>query len=53
MDNKQFTYKDGEYVLNASFDDRLYSSEGIIIKNRARKFKNMLKDYIEELRKSL
>ncbi len=53
MDNKQFTYKDGEYVLNVSFDDRLYSSEGIIIKNRARKFKNRLKDYIEELRKSL
>lgn len=53
MDNKQFIYKDGEYVLNPSFDDRLYSSEGIILKNRARKFKNMLKDYIEELRKTL
>jgi uncharacterized protein YrzB (UPF0473 family) len=53
MDSRQFTYKDGEYVLNSSFDDRLYSSEGIIIKNRARKFKTMLKDYIEELRMTL
>lgn len=53
MDSRQFTYKDGEYVLNPSFDDRLYSSEGIVIKNRARKFKTMLKDYIEELRKTL
>lgn len=53
MDTKQFIYKDGEYVLNPSFDDRIYSSEGIIIKNRARKFKTMLKDYIEKLRKTL
>ncbi|UZQ52411.1 hypothetical protein [Clostridium kluyveri] len=51
MDTKVFIYKNGEYALNPSFDDRLYSSEGIIIKNRARKFKTMLKDYIEELRK--
>ena len=53
MDSKIFIYKNSEYVLNPSFDDRLYSSEGIIIKNRARKFKTMLKDYIEEVRKSL
>lgn len=53
IDAKQFNYKDGEYILNPSFDDRLYSWEGIVIKNRARKFKTMLKDYIEELRKSL
>ena len=53
MDSKIFIYKNSEYVLNTSFDDRLYSSEGIIIKNRARKFKTMLKDYIEEVRKLL
>lgn len=53
IDTKQFNYKDGEYTLNQVFDDRLYSSEGIIIKNRSRKFKTMLKDYIEELRRSL
>lgn len=53
MDMKQFIYNDGEYVLNTSFDDRLYSLEGIIIKNRARKFKTMLRDYIEDLRKIL
>ncbi|PGD70269.1 hypothetical protein [Bacillus wiedmannii] len=53
MDAKEFIYKNGEYVLSPSFDDRLYSSEGIIIKNRARKFKTMLKDYIDDLRKKL
>jgi len=53
MDAKQIVYRDGEYVLNASFEDRLYTAEGIIIKNRSRKFKNMLKEYIEELRRGL
>lgn len=53
MDSRQFNYKDGEYILNQNFDERLYSSEGIIIKNRSRKFKTMLKDYIEELRRLL
>lgn len=53
IDAKQFNYKDGEYILNQSFDDRLYSSEGIIIKNRSRRFKMLLKDYIEELRETL
>lgn len=53
MDTKAFIYKNGEYVLNPSFDDRLYSTEGIIIKNRARKFKNLLKESIEELRKEV
>lgn len=53
MDSKQFNYNDGEYVLNQSFDDRLYSSEGIIIKNRSRRFKALLKNYIEELRRLL
>ncbi len=53
IDKRQFIYKDGEYILNQSFDERLYSSEGIIIKNRSRKFKIMIKDYIEELRRLL
>ena len=53
MDTKQFIFGDGEYVLNSTFDDRLYSAEGIIIKNRSRKFKAMLKEYVEELRRKL
>lgn len=53
MDTKQFVYGDGEYLLNSTFDDRLYSAEGIIIKNRSRKFKAMLKEYVEELRRKL
>src|SRR5690606_13464611 len=53
MEARECTYKNNEYILSPSFDDRLYSSEGIIIKNRARNFKTMLKDYIEDLRKSL
>ncbi|MUL33943.1 hypothetical protein [Priestia megaterium] len=53
MDTREFIYKNGEYILSPLFEDRIYSSEGIIIKNRARKFKAMLKDYIEDLRKTL
>lgn len=53
MDARELTYKNDEYILSPSFDERLYSSEGIIIKNRARKFKAMLKDFIEDLRKTL
>jgi hypothetical protein len=53
MNAREYVYKNDEYILSPSFDDRLYSSEGIIIKNRARKFKTMLKDYIEDLRKTL
>ena len=53
IDTKAFVYKNGEYVLNPFFDDRLYSSEGIIIKNRARKFKSLLKENIEEMRKEV
>jgi len=50
IDTKVFVYKNGEYVLNNSIDDRLYSSEGIIIKNRSRRFKGLLKENIEEMR---
>ena len=53
MDKKQFTYKDAEYILTPEFDDRLYSQEGILIKNRSRKFKTVLKDYIEGIRLEL
>lgn len=53
MDAREYIYKNNEYILSPSFDERLYSSEGIIIKNRARKFKKMIKDYIEDLRKTL
>jgi phosphoribosyl-ATP pyrophosphohydrolase len=45
-------FKDDVYVLNEEFMDLIYSKD-IIIKNRSRKFKNILKDYIEKLRKSL
>lgn len=45
-------FKDGEYVLNEEFNDLIYSKD-IIVKNRSRKFKNLLKDYIEELRNTL
>lgn len=45
-------FKDGEYVLNEEFNDLIYSKD-IIVKNRSRKFKNLLKDYVEELRNTL
>ena len=45
-------FKDGEYVLNEEFKDLIYSKD-IIIKNRSRKFKNLLKEYIEKLRITL
>lgn len=45
-------FKDGEYVLNQDFNDFIYSKD-MIIKNRSRKFKNNLKDYIEDLRNVL
>lgn len=53
MDSKQIIFKDGEYILNPTFDDRLYSQEGIVIKNRSRKFKMILKDYTEGFRRQL
>lgn len=53
MDSKQVVFKDGEYVLSSIFDDRLYSQEGIVIKNRSRKFKGLIKDYIERFRREL
>ena len=53
MDCKQIIFKDGEYILNPTFDDRLYSQEGIILKNRSRKFKVIIKDYIERFRREL
>lgn len=52
MNEKKIDFKDGEYILNEEFKDLIYSKD-IIIKNRSRKLKNMLKDYIEKLRKAL
>ena len=52
MDEQKIDFKDGEYVLNEKFKDLIYSKD-IIIKNRSRKFKNTLKDYIEKLRNTL
>jgi len=52
MDEHLIDYKDGEYVLNEEFKDLIYSKD-IIIKNRSRKFKSILKDYIEKLRYTL
>lgn len=49
MDDKKFIYRDGEYVLNEEFDERIYQSE-LILKNHSRKFKNNIKAYLEELR---
>jgi len=45
-------FKDGEYVLDGEFNDLIYSKD-IIVKNRSRKFKNLLKDYIEDLRNTI
>ena len=52
MEEHKIDFKDGEYVLNENFKDLIYSKD-IIIKNRSRKFKNTLKDYIEKLRNIL
>lgn len=52
INEKKIDFKDGEYVLNEMFKDLIYSKD-IIIKNRSRKFKNILKDYIEKLRNTL
>lgn len=52
LEEEKISYKDGEYELNNSFNDHIYSKD-IIIKNRSRRFKNVLKDYIENLRHSL
>ncbi len=45
-------FKDREYVLNEAFKDLIYSKD-IIIKNRSRKLKKLLKEYIEKLRYTL
>ena len=52
MEEDYLTYKDGEYVLATDFKDLIYSKD-IMIKNRSRKFKNLIKDYIEKLRNTL
>lgn len=52
LDENKIDFKDGEYVLNEKFKDLIYSKD-IIIKNRSRRFKNTLKDYIERLRNTL
>lgn len=52
LSERKMDFKDGEYVINQDLNDLIYSKD-IIIKNRSRKFKNNLKDYIEELRKAL
>ena len=45
-------FKDGEYVINENFNDLIYSKD-IIIKNRSRELKNLLKYYIEKLRNTI
>ena len=52
MDGDYLTYKDGEYMLSTDFKDLIYSKD-IMIKNRSRKFKNLIKEYIEKLRNIL
>lgn len=52
LSEHKIDFKDGEYVLNEEFKDLIYSKD-IIIKNRSRKFKNLLKEYIEKLRNTL
>lgn len=52
LSERKMDYKDGEYIINQELNDLIYSKD-IIIKNRSRKFKNNLKDYIEDLRKAL
>lgn len=52
MDDSIFKYKDGQYLLEESFNERIYQSE-IILKNHSRKLKNKIKDYVEELRNVL
>jgi hypothetical protein len=52
MDEQKIDFKDGEYVLNENFKDLIYSKD-IIIKNRSRKFKSILKGYVEKLRNTL
>ena len=52
MEEDYLTYKDGEYMLSTDFKDFIYSKD-IMIKNRSRKFKNLIKEYIEKLRNTL
>lgn len=52
LEEEKISYKDGEYELNITFKDHIYSKD-IIIKNRSRRFKHVLKGYIENLRHSL
>ncbi|AKC62819.1 hypothetical protein [Clostridium sporogenes] len=52
MDENIFKYKDGQYLLEEYFNERIYQSE-IILKNHSRKLKNKIKDYVEELRNVL
>lgn len=52
MDEHKLEFKDREYILDERFRDLIYSKD-IIIKNRSRKFRNTLKDYIEKLRNTL
>ncbi len=52
MDANIFKYKDGQYQLEESFNERIYQSE-MILKNYSRELKNKIKDYVEELRNVL
>jgi len=52
MYEQKIDFKDGEYDLNEKFNVLIYSKY-IIIKNRSRKFKSTLKDYVEKLRNTL
>lgn len=52
LEDNIIDFKDGEYVLKDSFKDILYSKD-IVLKNKSRKFRDTMKDYIEDLRSSL
>ncbi|UOW69058.1 hypothetical protein [Paraclostridium bifermentans] len=52
LEDKIIDFKDGEYILKESFKDILYSKD-IVLKNKSRKFRETIKDYIEDLRSSL
>lgn len=52
INEHKIDFRDGEYVLNEKFKDLIYSKD-VIIKNRSRRFKNTLRDYIEKLRITL
>ena len=53
IDEEKFIYKGGEYLLHPDFEDRLYSDAGRVLKNRSRRFKNIVRHYVEQMRRTL